>query len=58
MTVGLMRGIDRWAGVPLCLLTAFLVKLSGRTRAILPGEPAAILVIKMFGMGSILLSDP
>jgi ADP-heptose:LPS heptosyltransferase len=58
MTVGLMRGIDRWAGVPLCLLTAFLVKLSGRTRAILPEQPAAILVIKMFGMGSVLLSAP
>lgn len=57
MTVRTMRTIDRFVGVPLCLLAGALGRYvsRGRTPSDLPG---AILVLKFFGLGSILLSAP
>lgn len=53
-----MRTIDRVAGVPLCWLSA-LWRMSVRKRQNAPVESVrTILILKFFGMGSILLSTP
>jgi ADP-heptose:LPS heptosyltransferase len=58
MNVSAMKKIDRYAGIPICLvLDAF-----SRLRALFPvrrvGTPRKILVMKFFGMGSVLLASP
>jgi len=54
-----MRAIDRYAGVFLCWVVGLPVYLtsSGRQEP-LPLEPKRILVIKFFGLGSIVLATP
>ncbi len=59
MTVSTMRWIDRFVGIPLCVIAG----LWWRTASALRGAGAderspVIVVIKMFGLGSILLSFP
>jgi len=59
MTIGAMRTIDRFVGIPLCWMTGIWITLVGRR----PSIPAAhqlstVLVIKFFGLGSVLLSTP
>jgi len=58
MRVSAMRRFDRFVGVPLCLLTGIL-RSGFRPRTSLPpaAEWKAVLVIKFFGMGSVLLSS-
>lgn len=54
-----MRSIDRFVGIPLCWLVGLLLKVFRRTPAMGPAHDLnTILVIKFFGMGSILLSRP
>ncbi|HTY38967.1 MAG TPA: hypothetical protein VMH23_17750, partial [Bacteroidota bacterium] len=55
MTISFMRVVDRFAGIPLCWA-------AGLARAVLPKRKPpsleTILVIKFFGLGSILLASP
>jgi ADP-heptose:LPS heptosyltransferase len=57
MTVRSLRWVDRWLGIPLCHIAGFLARLAGTSTAELPGRWRTVLVIKCFGMGSILLSS-
>ena len=57
MNVATMRAADRYVGVALCWLTG-LTNLVFRRNSLPVGEIRTILVIKFFGMGSILLSSP
>lgn len=58
MKVPAMRAVDRFAGIPLCWMTGLWHRVRG-TRAPTPADQAApILVMKFFGMGSVLLSTP
>ncbi len=54
MTVKAMRAVDRFAGIPLCWITGVLVHLFPKRQR--NEEPKSILVMKFFGLGSILLS--
>jgi len=59
MNIALMRKLDYWAGIPLC----FVLTLFHKARKIFrPGKPLCktdkILFIKLFGLGSIILSSP
>lgn len=68
MTVDRMRAIDRYVGIPLCLLLGGVIALSPQGRRRKEPRPAPrfpeqhdvrrILVIKFFGLGSILLATP
>jgi ADP-heptose:LPS heptosyltransferase len=58
MKVGLMRTVDRFAGIPLCWLTGLRHRLLPASWHRLEHPDRPVLVIKMFGMGSVLLSVP
>lgn len=58
MTIKTMRAIERFAGLPLCWLAGAWNALAGRRRASLEKGIRTILVVKFFGMGSVLLSTP
>ncbi len=54
-----MRSIDRFAGIPLCWLVGLSLKIFRFNSQVAPvSEWNTILVIKFFGMGSLLLSTP
>ena len=56
MNVDLMRKVDYYAGVPLCFLATFIVKLShlfGST-----GKPKRVLLVELSEMGSAIIVDP
>ncbi len=56
ISVKTMRAVDRFAGIPLCWISGIVTRiLPGRPRRV---EPESILVMKFFGIGSILLSTP
>jgi ADP-heptose:LPS heptosyltransferase len=57
MDIGLMRSVDRYLGIPLCWLTGIASRIL-RRRAPSPDRIRTILVMKFFGMGSILLATP
>lgn len=52
LSVNFMRAVDRFAGLPLCHLTAVSLPAAART------DVRRILVIKFFGLGSIILATP
>src|SRR3954469_10838578 len=52
LSVDFMRAVDRFAGVPLCHLTRFTLPAAS------PAPINKILVIKFFGIGSIILATP
>ena len=60
-SLGAMRWIDHWVGLPLCLLLGMLVTMR---RRLLPGrelpirEGGTIVVFKFFGLGSIIEATP
>ncbi len=55
MKISLMRTLDRFVGVPLCWVFGLFAPRDARTR-ISDGDP--ILIIKFFGLGSIVLAMP
>jgi ADP-heptose:LPS heptosyltransferase len=56
MNVKTMRAIDRFAGVPLCWLAGLGNAVVGRQKADAHSDPGTVLVMKFFGLGSVLLS--
>ena len=59
MNVRTMRIVDRFAGIPLCRMLGFFIsKKHDNSIAPKPESVKNILVIKFFGLGSILLSTP
>ena len=59
MNTDLMRFVDRFLGIPLCWILAMLHRLSKRAYPNnLSAEVKDILVIKFFGMGSVILATP
>ena len=59
MNVNTMRQIDRFAGIPLCWLLGLIHRsIPSRRTGLDPQHARNVLVIKFFGMGSILLSTP
>ncbi len=55
MTISLMRHIDRFAGIPLCWISGIASMV---LRKPVSASVESILVIKFFGLGSILLATP
>ena len=59
MTLKAMRTIDRFAGIPLCWITGIWLSLSDRRYTPQPSATlSSVLVMKFFGLGSLLLSTP
>jgi len=58
MTIRWMRRLDRILGVPLCWMVGCFNVLARRRPVPCPPAPRSILVIKFFGMGSVLLAMP
>ena len=59
MKISTMRRIDRFVGIPLCWLMGIYLYVRPANRSgVNPGQARNILVIKFFGMGSILLTTP
>jgi len=56
MNVDLMRKVDYYAGVPLCFLATFIVKLSNLFSS--TGKPKRVLLVELSEMGSAILVDP
>ncbi len=56
MNVDLMRKVDYYAGVPLCFLATFIVKLSNLFSS--SGKPKRVLLVELSEMGSAILVDP
>ena len=56
MNVDLMRKVDYYAGVPLCFLATFIVKLSHLFSQ--TGTPKRVLLVELSEMGSAILVDP
>lgn len=58
MTIQTMREVDRLVGVPLCMMTGLLRKVLKKRTIRPPQEAERVLVIKFFGLGSILFATP
>ncbi len=59
MRVNTMRHIDRFLGVPLCWVAGMMSGFGkGETKNLDPGNIHTILIIKFFGLGSVLLTTP
>ncbi len=58
MTVGTMRWVDRFAGIPLCHVVGRWNQLRSRVLRRRPQTGNAVAVFKMFGLGSITLAFP
>jgi ADP-heptose:LPS heptosyltransferase len=56
MNVDLMRKVDYYAGVPLCFLATFLVKLTNLFNG--PTKPKRVLLVELSEMGSAIIVDP
>lgn len=56
MNVDLMRKVDYYAGVPLCFLSTFLVKLTNLFSQ--PAKPQRVLLVELSEMGSAIIVDP
>lgn len=53
-----MRTIDRFAGIPLCWITGMWSSLLRQKQSTPPEKWRSVLIIKFFGLGSVLLSSP
>lgn len=61
MSMKRMKAIDHWLGLPLCAALGAAVKLAARIaprRRDIPARPRRILVMKFFGLGSLVLAGP
>jgi len=56
MNVDLMRKVDYYAGVPMCFLATFIVKISNLFCQ--TGKPKRVLLVELSEMGSAILVDP
>ena len=56
MNVDLMRKVDYYAGLPLCFIATFIVKLSHLLSQ--TGKPKRVLLVELSEMGSAILVDP
>ncbi len=56
MNVDLMRKVDYYAGVPLCFLATFVVKLSNLFKS--TAKPKRVLLVELSEMGSAIIVDP
>ncbi len=56
MNVDLMRKVDYYAGVPLCFLATFVVKLSNLFST--TDKPKRVLLVELSEMGSAIIVDP
>jgi ADP-heptose:LPS heptosyltransferase len=59
MNISQMKFFDRYLGVPLCLALSFLVAFLDKIRHTrsLPQRPREVLLVKFWGMGSIILAS-
>jgi len=57
MNVNTMRAIDRYVGIPLCWATGIWSNLFRHRKQLAPEQWRSVLVMKFFGMGSVLLSS-
>lgn len=55
LSLRLMKWVDHWVGLPVCMALAALCRLRRRRPL---GSPRTIVVAKFFGLGSILLATP
>ncbi len=56
-----MKIIDNWLGIPLCVCLGVLARLRARLtprRREIPANPRRIMVMKFFGMGSVIQAGP
>ncbi len=54
-----MRKLDHWLGLPLCdALGAWVTLTGGRRKPAIPEHPRTIVVLKWFGLGSLVLMQP
>jgi ADP-heptose:LPS heptosyltransferase len=61
MSIERMKAIDLWLGLPLCALAGMALRLAGRLRRrppAIPVRPRRILVMKFFGLGSVIQAGP
>lgn len=58
MKIDTMRRIDHLAGVPLCFLATFIVRLIDWLAGRQPARPKKILFVELSEMGSAILADP
>ncbi len=59
MNIRMMRFVDRYLGVPLCWILGSFIRMFARgSPRDTPRPPRRLLVIKFFGMGSIILTTP
>src|SRR5512135_1904052 len=58
MQIDTMRRIDRWAGIPLCLLLTWLTRPFSVFAGRADRPPRNILLIELSEMGSTILADP
>lgn len=58
MSPNVMRRIDRWLGIPLCLIVAALVRIRSLFGTPQTCTPRRTLFIELSEMGSVILADP
>jgi ADP-heptose:LPS heptosyltransferase len=58
MKIDMMRKLDYFAGVPLCLVTTLLIRLAGLFAKQKSQHPQQVLFIELSEMGSAILADP
>src|SRR5512140_3501909 len=58
MNIELMRKVDYFAGIPLCLLATLWLRLAELLAGARPPAPGKVLFIELSEMGSAILADP
>ena len=60
MSMERMKAVDHWVGLPVCACLGLLAKLSGLagSRREIPADPRRILIMKFFGLGSVVHASP
>jgi lipopolysaccharide heptosyltransferase II len=58
MNVRIMKTIDHYLGIPMCFVLDFFQMVVALLPKKSPGPPTKILIMKYFGIGSIILSSP
>ena len=58
MTTAWMKRLDSWLGLPICLLLSLPNAPFRWLRRRRPGSPQRILLVKFFGLGSLVLAKP